>query len=688
VRLVLARLALCILVCLTPLGLSSQPAHQPVTFTADVAPIIAAHCSSCHRPSGVGPFSLLTYADVRQRSTLIAQVVERRIMPPWKPLQPKGTFLDDRSLTADEIALLRQWVADGSIEGARARTERPAAEDSASAERWNLGPPDLIVRMEEPYEVPASGTDVFRSFVIPIRTSAPRFVRAVEFHPGNLRAVHHANIGIDLTGASRRRDTREDGPGYAGGLLPDAAYPAGFLLGWAPGETPRASPEGTAWRLTPGSDLVLGMHLQTTGKPELVQASVGIYFTDQPPTRTPVGLRLGSRAIDIPAGDDHYVVNDRYVLPVDVELVGLRPHAHFLATRMDVRAELPDGTARDLLTIQAWDFRWQEVYRYARPLVLPRGTALTMRYTYDNSAANPRNPFSPPARIAWGQNSQNEMGDLWMQVIPVNSGDAPALAADIGTKMTASDTALLEKLVQAEPDDVSLHEELASLLLRSRRTADAIRQLREAVRAEPRSAFAHYNLGLTLLADRQLREAVTEFREALTLEPELGEASNNLGNALYQLGQVDDAVNAFERAVQTRPDNAEAHSNLALTLADRLRTKEAVDSYERALTLKPDLLPALMGLAWIRATASDPLLRNPSEALRLGTHAVQLTENRNVQALDVLGGALAAAGRFSEAAATARQAAALAAALGNAAAAEEIRRRQQLYEQGVPYRTP
>src|SRR5581483_4580123 len=225
----------------------------------------------------------------------------------------------------------------------------------AASGDWQLGAPDLIVRMPAPYVVRADGGDVFRTFVVAIPTERARFVRAIEFHPGNARVVHHANIGIDRTRSSRELDAKDPEPGYVGGMVPDARYPEGQLLGWTPGQVPHAAPPGMSWRLEANSDLVLQLHLQPTGKPEPLQVSVAFYFTDDPPRRSPLGLRLGSETIDIPPGDARYVVRDDYVLPVDVDLLALQPHAHNLGRTMEADATLPDGTIRDLIAIDDWD---------------------------------------------------------------------------------------------------------------------------------------------------------------------------------------------------------------------------------------------------------------------------------------------------------------------------------------------
>ncbi|HEX7138328.1 MAG TPA: cytochrome c, partial [Vicinamibacterales bacterium] len=396
---------------LTAAPVSAQPR---VTFSRDIAPIIWSHCAPCHRPGAIAPFGLTTYDEVKRRATLIRDVTSRRLMPPWKPTEGKGDFADSRRLSDAELAALVRWVDEGAPEGRH--VDLPPLPPWESG--WQLGVPDLIVSMPKPYTVRAEapGGDVFRTFVLPIPTDRARYVRAVEFRPDNARVVHHANIGVDRTRSSRLLDAKDAEPGYSGGMVQDARYPEGQMLGWTPGQAPHAAPSGMQWRLEPDSDLVVQAHLQPTGKTEQLTVNVGFYFTDEAPTRTPLGLRLGSETIDIPAGASNYLVEDRFAVPADVDVLAIQPHAHNLARRMEGDAERPDGTHLPLIEITDWDFRWQDVYRYRSPVRLPKGTTISMRYVYDNSDGNPRNPHHPPARIVWGQNTSDEMGDLWLQL--------------------------------------------------------------------------------------------------------------------------------------------------------------------------------------------------------------------------------------------------------------------------------
>jgi Flp pilus assembly protein TadD len=660
----------------------SRPAaaQRVVTFNKDIAPIVFEHCAPCHRPGEIGPFALLNYDDARKHATQIALVTERRVMPPWKPEPGKGEFIGDRSLTSAQIRLIHEWVASGGKEGDPA--DLPPVPQWTSG--WQLGTPDLAVSMPEAYMLRADGPDVFRTFVIPIPAPTSRYVKAVEFHPGNPRAVHHANLGADRTGSSRRRDRRDPEPGYLGGMVPDAAYPAGFMLGWTPGQRPRPSPDGMSWRLERESDLVVQLHMQPTGKPEAVLVSVGFFFTEEPPSRTPVGLRLGSETIEIAAGDRHYAVIDSYRLPVDVEVLAIQPHAHNLARRMEASATLPDGSTRPLISIPDWDFRWQDVYRYSRPFVLPAGTTLSMRFTYDNSADNPRNPGRPPRAVVWGQDSWDEMGDLWVQVVPRTSADLAVLGDDIGRKTRTEDLAAYTKLLDGDPKDPLRHDAVAILYLQGGRVQEAAVHFRESLRLNPESAPAHYNLGTALSLQRRFDDAVTEFREAVHLDPDHAEAHNNLGAMLHVSGRLDEAAEHYRRAITLRPDNAQAQNNLGRLLSQQGRQAEAIACFRRALALDPDFAAALYGLAWIRAT-SDSATQDAKEAVRLAERADALTQHRDPPVLDVLAAAYAAAGLFERAVATARSAAAAATSAQMSSLASDIRKRLALYELRQPY---
>ena len=657
-----------------------------LTFNADIAPILQTRCVTCHRPGEIGPFSLVTYNDVKQRLTQIKIVTARRIMPPWKPEPGKGDFEGERRLTDRELATIQDWIAAGAPEGIQQSPQSIRnPQSSIRNDAWQLGTPDLVVSMPTAYTVPAGGGDVFRTFVLPIPTATARFVKAIEFRPGNARVVHHVNIGVDRTGSSRRLDDKDPEPGYVGGMVPDARYPEGQLLGWTPGQVPHPAPPGMSWRLEPHSDLVLQLHLQPTGKPEPLQVSVGFYFTDDPPTRTPLGLRLGSETIDIPAGDREYLVRDRYVLPVDVEVIAVQPHAHNLARRMEAEATLPDGTIRPLISIAEWDFRWQDVYRYAHSFVLPKGTTIAIRYTYDNSDDNVRNPHRPPARVVWGQNTSDEMGDFWIQVVPVRESDAALLRADFRRKAHAEDLAAYTKLLREDPGNPLRHDAVGDLYLEDGRYDEAIAEYRASVVLNGDSAVTQYNLGYALSIRGRRDEAIAAFERALQLDPDYAQAHNNLGAMLALAGRTADARRHYERAIALRPDNLDAHLNLAQLLSQAGESADALAQFRAALAIKADHPAALAGIAWILATAADSSLRNADNAVRFAERAADATEHRDLSVLDALAAAYAAAGRFDDAVRIVEDSINFATAANFDALLPQLRSRLNLYKQRKPY---
>ncbi len=539
----------------------------PVTFNRDIAPIVFARCSSCHHPGGVGPFSLLTYESARQRATQIARAAADRYMPPWKADAADGPFVGQHPLTPDEIALIRRWVDGRAVEGdARDRPTPPIV-----ATGWQLGAPDLVTTLDQAFTLPPDGTDVFRIFVMRLPVAVARYVKGVEFLPGNPKVVHHANIRVDRTAASRRYDEADPAAGYEGLIAHSATYPDGYFLGWTPGQVSPLLPKGLAWRLDRGTDLVVEVHMQPSGKAEVVRPSVGLFFGEEPPERTPSMLRLGRQSIDIPAGDNLYAIGDSFVLPVDVEVQAVQPHAHYRARSVRATATLPDGTTRQLIRIQDWDFRWQHVYRYVAPFVLPKGTTIATRYVYDNSAANPRNPVIPPRRVFWGQRSSDEMGDVWIQVLTRTAADLETLNRQLAPKVMAEDVIGYERVIESEPSSVALHDDVAMLYLRLGRAKEAVAHFERSAALNPGAPATHFNLGTALTVAGRLDEAVGQYQEALRLRSDYPQAHNNLSGILLQRGQLAEAVSHIAEARRIDPANAEARSNavLAVRLAER-----------------------------------------------------------------------------------------------------------------------
>jgi tetratricopeptide (TPR) repeat protein len=532
-------------------------------------------------------------------------------MPPWKPGGEYGEFEGDRRLRDRDIQTIRQWVEDGALKG----DPRDLPRMPVFTPGWQLGRPDMVVSMPEPYIMAAAGTEIFRNFILPVPLSNRRYVRAIEFRPGNSKVVHHARILIDESRDLRRLDRTDPEPGFGGMEAPGARFPEGHFLGWVAGKMPGR--DSLAWPLEPGDDLVIEMHLRPTGRPEPVQASIGLYFSDTPPSHTPVMLRMGSQTIDIPPGEPEYVVTDSYVLPVDVEALRILPHAHYLGRDMRVLARLRDGSTKTLLHIPDWDLNWQDDYEYSRPVTLPRGTELVMRYTFDNSASNRRNPYHPPRRVLSGPQATDEMAELLVQLLPKTSADLPTLRADVVRKMVLLDIAGEEKRIADVPDDYEARNALGVLYAHVGRVDEALALFEASLAARPGNAVAHYNIGVIAVSKRQIDDAVAHFTRALASRPDYVEAHTNLGALFHGQGRTNEAVAHYRQALAIRPSHLAALNNLGLAMMDRGKPDEAIRHFQESLRVRPGVAETLDRLAQAYAAAGhhDAALRTARQAL-------------------------------------------------------------------------
>jgi hypothetical protein len=410
---------------------AARAAADAPTFTKDVAPILWKNCAGCHHTGHVAPFSLLTYKDAARRAKFLAEVTASRRMPPWRAAPDYGPhFMNERRMSDADIKTLAQWAEAGAPEG----EPKDLPPMPKFPEGWQLGTPDLVVKMPEPFTVPAGGPDVYRCFIIPLPVDEDKTVSAVEFRPGNKRLIHHAGFHLDNKGQARKRD-REDGkPGYTSVGSPGFS-PTGSLGGWGLAGYPRFLPPSTGMPLAKGSDLVLQIHYHPSGKEEQDQSEVGIYFSKKPATRFVTRVSARQTKILIPAGDKrHRITAESAPLPVDVELWMVSNHMHILGRESRSWAELPDGKIQPFVWIKDWDFHWAERYELATPMKLPKGTVIKVEGYYDNSADNPRNPNSPPKDVRYGNNLTDEMLGCSLQVIVPTMVDLRTLEAMRGSR--------------------------------------------------------------------------------------------------------------------------------------------------------------------------------------------------------------------------------------------------------------
>jgi tetratricopeptide (TPR) repeat protein len=528
--------------------LLAAPAYA-VDFAHDIAPIVYRACAPCHRLGGTGPFPLIAYGDVSKRAAQIAVVTRSRYMPPWLPeALPESAgvpFQGERRLSAAEIQTISDWVAAGAPEGPAGETPAPPNFPAG----WQLGTPDMILEAPAAYDVPASGPDVYWNFVLKPNRTSPAYVRAVEIRPGGgPSVVHHANLLIDRMAASHLREVAP-GKGFPGmdlEIMRSPFDPPGHFMFWKPGSAPHEEPDGFAWRLDPTDELVLNVHLRPSGKPEQVRPVVALYFTHKPPTRFPLLVQLeNDQALDIPAGARDFVVSDDFRLPLDVDALAIYPHAHYLGKLLEAYATLPDGSRRWLIQIRDWNPDWQAVYYYREPVFLPKGTLISMRYHYDNSAGNVRNPHHPPRRVLGGDQSTDEMAHLWLELLPRGPHD----------QRRELEEAVIRHNLEKNPKDFAANMNLGAVMLSRLNAAGAVGPLESAVAADPRRPEAHAMLGLALQQIGRAADAVTQFEAALQLRPDFTAARFNLANAQLRIGNLDAAIQNLRQVVAANPND-------------------------------------------------------------------------------------------------------------------------------------
>jgi tetratricopeptide (TPR) repeat protein/mono/diheme cytochrome c family protein len=567
--------------------------NSQITFSKDIAPILFHHCAACHRPGESGPFPLLSYKDAKSHARQIAAVTQSRFMPPWLPEPGEFKFADELRLSDAQITLITEWVKHGAVEGEA--SDLPPT--PSFAEGWQTGPPDLVIKADKPYQLPASGGDQYWNFIFRTPVNKTRWLKAIEIRPGDKRVVHHANVLVDRMESARAQES-SPGAGFGGmevKIESEAFDPDSHFLFWKPGTAPYTEPPGMALRLDAATDLVLNIHLQPSGKAELIQPSLGLYFTEQPATRFPMLLQLeNDRKLDIPPGKKNFLVTDEFTLPEDVRLLAIYPHAHYVGKDLQAFVRFPDGTQKSLIHIPAWDLNWQAVFRYESPVELAAGTVISMRYCYDNSDENIRNPNVPPKRVVGGNRASDEMAHLWLQVLPRSN------PGDTGDPRRILQEAMARHNVDKNPADFEAHYNLGAMLQGRGDIAGAEKQYAMALNIRPDNATVNNAIAGVKLAAGHADAAVTYLRTALRSRPDYFDAHYNLGTALAIQNNFAAAVEEFRTAVRLNPRDANAEANLGAALAELGNWKEARAHLEKALAINPKLTNARDNLEQVK----------------------------------------------------------------------------------------
>ncbi|MFA6262133.1 MAG: cytochrome c [Bacteroidia bacterium] len=417
---------------------------QALTY-ADVYPIIQKKCVICHNHQGSAPFSLEQYSDLVKRKSIIRYVIDQSIMPPWKANNHYREFANNKALSPEEKMNILAWIDTGAKPG---NTIKPTAMDALNGVRVNTQP-DLILSMKKAYKVRGNNSNTYICYKIPYQIERDTFVSAIEFIPGNRSVVHHASYQILEVAPDVDIKQGPDYFEYDADTLNrvDDAHDYRYLQlvgkrgempvehyhgGWLPGTSLQHYPPEIGFYLPKkGVLLIRNLHYAPTPIDQMDSSSLRIYFAPVRPSR-----KMGFAAFKparphadtiwkIPAGTSSFKAQINVRFHQDISLLNINPHMHQLGISFKAYALTPQGDTIRLIDIPEWDHNWQEFYRFKTMLKIPAGSLLHAEAVYDNSTANPENPFQPPRDILFesGMNETSEMMRLVFLFLPYEARD-------------------------------------------------------------------------------------------------------------------------------------------------------------------------------------------------------------------------------------------------------------------------
>jgi peroxiredoxin len=375
--------------CLIGKVMRTSPAGD-VTYARDIAPIVQQHCVACHRPGEVAPFELTQYEDVAAWADTIQEVIHAGRMPPWHANPQHGKFANDARLPEEAKQKIEEWIAGGCPQGDLKDLPPPRE----FHEGWYIPQPDLVLRMPEPFEVPAKGTVEYQHFTIDPGWTEDKWIKAAECRPGNRAVTHHLILFFHPPG----KEEIDEG---------EALFNS--IVGFAPGLPPSIYPEGVYRRVPAGSKLIIQAHYTPNGTPQTDQSEVGLVFADPASLRREMQVAAALNfQFRIPPGADNFRIVASRKFEQDSLLYALTPHMHLRGKSFRFEAVYPDGSEEILLDVPRYDFNWQNTYGLAEPKRMPEGAQIRCTAHYDNSAENLVNP-DPTKTVKWGDQTWQEM---------------------------------------------------------------------------------------------------------------------------------------------------------------------------------------------------------------------------------------------------------------------------------------
>lgn len=408
---------------------------QGQTFHEDIAQIIYDNCTECHREGEIGPMQFTTFDEVSAQGPFIDYVIQSGQMPPWTPDHNYTSLVGERYLTDGEKQLFSDWVAAGMPEGDPAAN--PGLPDFVEGSQ--VGTPDLVLEMPEPYVHAGDGTEQYQVFVLPSGLTEQKQIRAVEIRPDNSAIAHHGLLGYTSDASTIAQaialDEATEEPGYESFGSYGVNVDDDFFGGWAPGIEALIFPPTIGKKMEPESALLLQMHYGETMVEESDQTSVNIFFAEEEVERVVESVLMSPEHLTvpfyIPANQVVTFHGTRYI-PGDISVLSIIPHSHLLGQSWQVFATSSDNQDTiPMIHIPEWDFHWQGIFTYPSLLHIPEGYTIHAIAEYDNTSNNPYNPNNPPQPMWFGDFTTDEMYVVFFQYINYLQGDEDISISDV-----------------------------------------------------------------------------------------------------------------------------------------------------------------------------------------------------------------------------------------------------------------
>lgn len=423
-----------------PFGMSAQTGPY---WATDVAPIFYANCTKCHNPTGIAPFSLLTYSDAANEASNIQTVVTNRTMPPWPPDTAYRHFIGERILSQQEIQTIDDWVTNGMQQGNLSQAPTPPVY-TGQAEIVN---PDVMVQMPT-YTVNAA-SDLYRCFVMPSGITQDEYITKVEVLPGNRSIVHHVLVFQDQSNTCINLDNNDPGPGYT--WFGDVGSPtATLVMGWVPGQGMWQLPANMGVKLLANTNIIIQVHYPggTFGQVDSTQVrftfSSGVVrqvYLDPVINHT---TSITNGPLYIPA-DSVKTFYAQEAVNYNVSVISVAPHMHLIGQTICSYAIDPLGDTIPMINIPDWSFHWQGFYNMQQPVHVPYGSTLHAYAIYDNTLNNNENPNNPPQDVWVGESTTDEMLVVYFAYLVYQFGDENII---IDSSLLASTPDVYPSIVQ------------------------------------------------------------------------------------------------------------------------------------------------------------------------------------------------------------------------------------------------